>query len=133
MKSTLSVDLSGLSRLGCMRHTVEDDRLFSLSARVAYAELCAQAFPSSESDVARKDFSYFVSVESLSDEGYNVFLVESMGEARLIYGLNEDVESVNAVVLRSGEFQSVVREIVAETKSLLIGAGQTADKKMRRP
>jgi hypothetical protein len=99
-----------------MSHAVDDDRLFSLPVRAAYVELFGRAFPSGESEAAINDFKHFVSVESLSDEGYNVFLVESMGEARMIYGLNEDADTVNAVVLQRGEFQAVVNEILAKAK-----------------
>jgi hypothetical protein len=113
-RSTLGVDLHGLSMLHCMKNAVEDIDLFNLPVGVAYQELCKRAFPSTDSSVENSDFSYFVSVESLSDDGHNVFLIECETHAKLIYGFNNDPESLCEITLRRGEFQEVAREAVAK-------------------
>jgi hypothetical protein len=93
-RSTLEVDLHKLSKLHCMSNPVEDCHLFNCSAKVAYHELYKRAFPSMDSDGASNDFTHFVSVESLSDDEHNVFLVECEAKAKMIYGFNEDSSSI---------------------------------------
>lgn len=112
--STLGVDLSMLSRLHCMRNAVEDADLFHLSSQDAYRELCNRAFPSLDSDAENNDFKHLVSAESLSDEGNYIFLVEYAESAKLVYGLKEDSRGADQVVLARGEFQSVVRDVLAK-------------------
>lgn len=112
--STLGVDLRMLSRLHCMQNSVEDESLFHLSPQDAYRELCGRAFPLLDSGAESNDFTHLVSAESLSDEGYYVFLIECAESARLIYGLNENSSEVNEVRLARGEFQSVVRDVLAK-------------------
>jgi hypothetical protein len=99
-----------------MSNSVEDDRLFNLPISDAYQELCSRAFPSMDSDAEHNDFTHLVSAESLSDEGCYVFLVESLGQAKLIYGFNQDPSSIGEVVLKRGEFQSVVADAIAQSK-----------------
>ncbi|MBR8456641.1 immunity 42 family protein [Burkholderia dolosa] len=113
--STLGVDLSMLSRLHCMRNTVEDADLFHISPEDAYRELCNRAFPSMDSDAESNDFTHLVSAESLSDEGYYIFLVEYDESAKLIYGFKENSREAGEVVLVRGEFQSVVRDVLAKS------------------
>lgn len=91
-----------------MSHSVQDERLFKLQASEAYGELCSRAFPATESDAEISDFTHLASAESLSDDGYNVFLVESAREAKLIFGFNDDPNSVTDTILSLGEFQAVV-------------------------
>jgi len=107
-RSTLTVDLEMLSRLHCMSHAVEDDNLFRLPVTEAYIELCSRAFPAVDSDVESIDFTHLVSAESLSDDGYYVFLVESAGQAKLIYGFKENYDNIIEILLSYGEFQGVV-------------------------
>jgi hypothetical protein len=91
-----------------MSHSVEDERLFKLQASEAYGELCNRAFPPTDFDAETNDFTHLASAESLSDDGYNVFLVESAREAKLILGFNDDPDSVTDTILALGEFQAVV-------------------------
>ncbi|HHY6927008.1 Imm42 family immunity protein [Burkholderia ambifaria] len=111
--STLGVDLSMLARLYCMKNSVEDVDLFHRSPADAYRELCARAFPSLDSDAESNDFTHLVSAESLSDEGNYVFLIECAESAKLIYGFKEDENSIGEIVLGCGEFQSVIRDVLA--------------------
>ncbi|WP_231337523.1 Imm42 family immunity protein [Paraburkholderia sprentiae] len=98
-RSTLGVDLSMLSRLHCMKNSVEDADLFHRSQQDAYRELCARAFPSMDSDAADSDFNHLVSAESLSDDGNYVFLIEYAGLAKLIYGFQENSSEIGEVIL----------------------------------
>jgi hypothetical protein len=110
--STIGDDISLLSVTNCMKHDVEDSRLFNLPVIDAYVELCAAAFPSMDSDAEDSDYRHLISVGSLLDDGHNVFLVESGEEARLIYGFNEDASSVFDIFLKRGEVQSIIRKAV---------------------
>lgn len=112
LRSTLGVDMHALSTLCFMNNNVRDDKLFKMTATDAYSELCARAFPSMDSDVQENDWTHLVSVESLSDEGHNVFLVESGEGAKLLYGRGDDLRTVREVSLKRGEFQEVVNEVM---------------------
>ena len=92
-----------------MLHSVDDDRVFNAVVADAYEELYARAYPSMDSSAESNDFRHLVSVPSLSDEGHNVFLVESGSQARLIYGADGDPSNVFDVFIERGEFQRVVR------------------------
>ncbi|MFM0320964.1 immunity 42 family protein [Caballeronia glebae] len=118
LRSTLSVDLHMLETLHCMRHGVENEHLFHMPLVHAYNELLDRAFPDIDSDAEDNDFTYLVSAESLSDDGYNVFLVEFEEKARLIYGSKRDVSSTRDLLLKRGEFQLVVREAIKKYKDL---------------
>jgi len=111
-RSTLGVDLNRLSKLHCMSNAVEDIDLFNRSASDAYNELCQRAFPPADSDAESSDFTHFVSIESLSDDEHNVFLVECAAQAKLIYGFDQDPSSIYEVALRRGEFQETARAII---------------------
>jgi len=119
LRSTLGDDIGSLEISHCMKHSVEDERIFNLPAHDAYRDLCSRAFPSVDSDAEDSDFRYLVSVNSsLSDEGWNVFLVEHAEEAKLIYGFNQNADKVNEVILRRGEFQQVAREAIEKFRIL---------------
>jgi Immunity protein 42 len=96
-RSTLGVDLHRLSKLHCVNNAVEDMDLFNRLVNSAYHELCKRAFPPMDSDAQNNDFIHFVSVESLSDDEHNVFLVECAAQAKLIYGFNQDPSSIYEV------------------------------------
>lgn len=115
--STLGVDLSRLEKLYCINNSVEDGRLFKLPVAQAYKELCERTFPSLDSELESSDFRYLVSSESLSDEGHYFFLVEFSGQARLIYGFQEETSSVYETFLALGEFQRVVRNATSLSRS----------------
>ncbi|MFL9865183.1 immunity 42 family protein [Paraburkholderia fungorum] len=117
LKSTLAVDLNLLSGLNCMKHSVEDVRLFNLPTSSAYAELVARAFPPMDSDAADSDYRHLVSIGSLLDDDNNVFLVESGEQAKLIFGSRSEISTSREVVLTRGEFQSVVRGAIAKSKT----------------
>lgn len=112
LNSTLGVDLNLLSGVHCFKGDVVDERLFSLPASDAYIELCEKAFPDMDSDVEDSDYKHLASVGSLLDAGYNVFLVESKDQAKLIVGFKNDIASVKQVILNRGEFQQVVRDAI---------------------
>lgn len=112
IRSTLGVDLHRLSKLHCLSNAVEDVDLFNSSVDSAYYELCKRAFPPMDSEVESNDFTHLASVESLLDDGHNVFLVECAAQAKLIYGFNQDPSSIYEVALVRGEFQEVVREAI---------------------
>ncbi|WP_269507235.1 immunity 42 family protein [Burkholderia sp. IMCC1007] len=109
LRSTLGADLHRLSLMSIMNHPVENEEMFNLPPWFAYQRLCKLAFPSLDSDAEVSDFTYLVSPESLSDEGYYLFLVELGEHAKLISGFKEDLSSVRQVILKRGEFQDVVR------------------------
>lgn len=111
LNSTLGVDLNLLSGLHCVTNSVEDDRLFSLPLVDAYKELCAKAFPSMDSNAGDSDYTHLVSVGSLLDKGYNVFLIESGDQAKLVYGFNDEISSIREIALSRGEFQTVISDI----------------------
>jgi hypothetical protein len=117
LRSTLGVDMHALSTLHCMRVSVSDDRLFSLATIDAYSEFYASAFPSMDSGAQENDWTHLVSVESLSDNGYNVFLVESDEDAKLLYGRGNELSTVREVTLKRGEFQAVVRAAIEKSKT----------------
>lgn len=110
--STIDVDVSNLAALRCMSESIDDEELFSESTLIAYEHLCARAFPDMDSDMVESDFTHFVSTESLSDNGHNIFLVESAESSRVIYGFGGDLSTVFDVSLRKGEFQSIVRKLI---------------------
>jgi len=112
LRSTLGVDLHGLSLLRCMNHAVEDKELFNSPPEIAYERLRERAFPSLDSDAEASDFAHVVSAESLSDEGHYLFLVEAGEQAKLIVGFKDDIGSVRQVILKHGEFQEVVRDAI---------------------
>ncbi|SAK99069.1 hypothetical protein AWB82_07267 [Caballeronia glebae] len=116
--STLGVDLNLLSAVDSMKSSVEDERLFSAMVVNVYKELCEKAFPSIDSDAEKSDFKHLISVGSLLDDGHNVFLIEWKDQARIIYGHDEDVDSVMDVMLDREKFQSVVREAIKKYKDL---------------
>jgi hypothetical protein len=95
-----------------MKNDVSDDKLFHLGATDAYAELHANAFPSIDSDVPDNDWTHLVSVESLSDDGYNIFLIESGDGAKLLCGRGNDLLSVREITLKRGEFQAIANEAI---------------------
>ncbi|MET3823712.1 hypothetical protein ACVK00_005311 [Burkholderia sp. PvR073] len=109
LRSTLGVDIRSLSLLHSMNHPVESEEMFNLPSNSAYGRLCELAFPSLDSEAEVSDFTHLVSPESLSDEGYYLFLVELGGQAKLIAGVKDDLSSVRQVILKRGEFQEVVR------------------------
>ncbi|MCA7925295.1 immunity 42 family protein [Burkholderia cenocepacia] len=109
LRSTLGVDIHGLSLLNSMNNPVENEEIFNLPQNSSYKRLCKLAFPSLDSDAEFSDFTHLVSPESLSDEGYYMFLVEFGEQAKLISGFKEDLSSVRQVILKRGEFQDVVR------------------------
>ncbi|MEY8174848.1 immunity 42 family protein [Burkholderia multivorans] len=114
LRSTLGVDLHGLSLLYSMKHSVENEEIFNLPIESAYNRLCELAFPSIDSDIEISDFTYLVSPESLSDEGHYLFLVELGEQAKLIAGVQDDLSSVREVILKRGEFQEVVRGAIEQ-------------------
>jgi hypothetical protein len=97
-----------------MKNTVEDADLFHRSPPDAYSELCKRAFPPMDSNVESNDFAHLVSAESLSDEGHYFFLIEHAKLAKLLYGFKESSREIGEIVLARGEFQSVVREVLAK-------------------
>ncbi|MCK4125797.1 immunity 42 family protein [Ralstonia pseudosolanacearum] len=115
--STVGTDVSLLSSMECMKVGVEDARLFELSADKAYMEIYERAFPDMDSDAEESDYKHFVSPPSLMDEGHIFFLVESGDLAKLIYGFKRDASSVIEVVMRRGEFQSVVCSVIDRWKA----------------
>jgi hypothetical protein len=117
MRSTLGVDLNLLSSLTCVKQSVDDERLFNLPITVAYAELVERAFPAMDSDAEDSDYKHLVSVGSLLDEGHDVFLVESGGQAKLLFGSRNETLTVREVILTRGEFQSVVRDAIAKSNT----------------
>ncbi|MBR8070653.1 immunity 42 family protein [Burkholderia cenocepacia] len=112
LRSTLGVDIHGLSLLNSMDHPVENEEIFNFPQNSAYKRLCKLAFPSLDSDAEVSDFTHLVSPESLSDEGHYMFLVEFGEQAKLISGFKEDLSSVRQVILKRGEFQGVVRSAI---------------------
>lgn len=116
LRSTLGVDLHMLETLYCMGNSVENERIFNLPLERAYDELLGSAFPEIDSDAENNDFTYLASAESLSDDGYNVFLVEFEEQARLIYGLKRGDGLVRDAFIKRGEFQLVVREAIKRYK-----------------
>lgn len=95
-----------------MKSSLENAALFYLPALDAYEELRMRAFPEMDSDAEDSDFDNLVSPESLLDDGYEVFLVESGKDAKLICGSNKGNSSdVFEFVLKCGEFQMVVRRL----------------------
>ncbi|UYR09396.1 immunity 42 family protein [Ralstonia pseudosolanacearum] len=118
LRSTLGVDFSVLENRHCMKSSLENAALFYLPALDAYEELRMRAFPEMDSDAEDSDFDNLVSPESLLDDGYEVFLVESGKDAKLICGSNKGNSSdVFEFVLKCGEFQMVVREAAARWKA----------------
>lgn len=117
LNSTLGVDLNLLSAMNCLKRSLEDADLFGLHAKDAYAELVARAFPSMNSDAEESDYRHLVSVGSLLDEGHQVFLVESGENAKLIFGRRIEPSVVHELVMPRGEFQSVVRDVLAKSKA----------------
>ncbi|WP_246831212.1 Imm42 family immunity protein [Pandoraea sp. SD6-2] len=119
MKSTLGVDFYRLKSMYSMGNSVEDEELFKLPDQVAYKNLCSRSFPPLDSDAENSDFRYLVSAESLSDDGWYVFLVEFGTQAKLIFGFENDPNSVGQVVLERGEFQRVVAESIEKSGCLI--------------
>lgn len=116
-RSTIEVDLYRLSQLYCMNNAVEDSHFFNLASIDAYRILCERAFPSIDFTAEHSDFTHLVSAESLSDDGHYLFLVENMGHAKLVYGFRDDPQSVFEVSVGLGEFQSVVRDALTNSRN----------------
>ncbi|MBI0329327.1 immunity 42 family protein [Burkholderia plantarii] len=118
-RSTIDVDINGLRNFSCLKNSIENELLFNLSACQAYDRLYEITFPSIESGNVN-DFSYYVTTESLSDDGYSVFLVEFESKAKLIFGRAEGVGNIGEFFLDRGEFQLVVSKVL-ENKNDLMG------------
>lgn len=117
LDSTLGVDLNLLSGVNCITADVVDERLFNLPASDTYIELVGKAFPEMDSDAEDSDYKHLVSVGSLLDAGYNVFLVEFKEQAKLIWSKRNAMPAVREITLKRGEFQSVVRDILGKSKT----------------
>ncbi|MGK8208891.1 immunity 42 family protein [Burkholderia cenocepacia] len=114
LNSTLGVDINLLSSVNCLDNDVEDDELFNLPALTSYAKLVERAFPGVDSDAEYSDYKHLVSVGSLLDDGFRVFLVESGDRAKLIWGDRGDASIVHEFILNRGEFQNVVRAAISQ-------------------
>ncbi len=102
-----------------MGKDVEDVTLFDLPTVDAYTEIMRRAFPDMDSDAEDNDFTHLISPESLLDEGYNVFLIESGTAAKLICGSDkESLPGTFEFKLNRGEVQVVIREAVARWKTI---------------
>lgn len=112
LNSTIGVDLNLLSDVNSITGEVLDTRLFNLPASDAYNELIERAFPDMNSKREDSDYKHLVSVGSLLDAGYKVFLIESADQAKLVWGGPDAIPTVREVVLARGEFQSVVRDAI---------------------
>jgi hypothetical protein len=116
LNSTLGVDLNLLSGVNSITGDVLDERLFQLPASNAYNELVEKAFPDMDSEATDSDYKHLVSVGSLLDAGYNVFLVESAEQAKLIWSNRHGIPTVREVTLARGEFQQVVRDTIEKLR-----------------
>lgn len=110
--STIGDDFGLLEASHCMNESTEDAKLFNSPVTEAYQELCAQAYPSMDSNAEKNDFTHIASPPSLSDEGNCIFLVEYNEKAKLICGMGADLSSVFEVYLERGEFQLVVSKAI---------------------
>ncbi len=70
-----------------------------------------------DSGAERSDFTHLISVGSLMDEGHNVFLVEAGNDAKVIYGLNNDLSTVFEHFLERGEVQVIAKKAVVSWKA----------------
>ncbi|MBF5013146.1 immunity 42 family protein [Burkholderia pseudomultivorans] len=113
LNSTLGVDINLLSSVNCLGNDVRDDELFNLPALTSYERLVERAFPGMNSDARYSDYKHLVSVGSLLDDGFRVFLVESGDRAKLIWGDRGDASIVHEFILSRGEFQNVVRAAIS--------------------
>ncbi|WP_373287769.1 Imm42 family immunity protein [Silvimonas amylolytica] len=59
----------------------------------------------------RQCYSLF-SDRNISDEGCYIFLAECDGEARVIWGYQDDEDTAREFILKKGEFQSVVQSLL---------------------
>lgn len=118
LNSTLGADLNLLSGVNAVLADVVDEKLFKLPASDAYNELVEKAFPDMDSEAEDSDYKHLVSVGSLLDAGYNVFLVEFGEHAKLIWGKRDAIPSVREVTLARGEFQSVVNDAIRRAKAV---------------
>lgn len=114
LRSTLGVDVHMLRSTYVMNNSVEDETLFNLPPHMAYKNLCLRAFPSMDSEAEYSDFNNLVSSESLSDEGWNVFLVEFDVQAKIIFGFGSAESSVRQVIVERGYFQKIVKEMIVK-------------------
>ncbi|MDS0793016.1 immunity 42 family protein [Burkholderia pseudomultivorans] len=114
LNSTIGVDINLLSSVNCMDGDVEDDELFNLPALTSYAKLVERAFPGMDSDAEYSDYKHLVSVGSLLDDGFRVFLVESGDRAKLIWSGRGDASIVHEFILNRGGFQNVVRAAISQ-------------------
>ncbi|WDR86721.1 immunity 42 family protein [Burkholderia ambifaria] len=114
LNSTLGADINLLSSVNCLANDVEDKELFDLPASTSYAKLVEKAFPGMDSDAEFSDYTHLVSVGSLLDAGFQVFLVELGDRAKLIWGDEEDASVVHEFILTRGEFQRVVRDAICQ-------------------
>lgn len=113
LDSTIGVDVNLLSSLPCLDGSVEETDLFDLPSSVSYALLVEKAFPKMESNVTGNDCRNVVSVGSLLDSGFQIFLIESRDQAKLVWGRRKEGGVVHELILRRGEFQRVVRDVVS--------------------
>lgn len=112
LNATLDSDISLLSVMNCMKESVEDKILYELPVSVSYAELSKRAFPGTDSSATESDYKHLVAVGSLLDDGHKIFLIESGDDAKLIWS-NEKLDSrISEFLLKRGEVQGVVRDIV---------------------
>lgn len=85
-----------------------------MPASTSYAKLVEKAFPGMDSDAEFSDYTHLVSVGSLLDAGFQVFLVELGDRAKLIWGDEEDASVVHEFILTRGEFQRVVPDAICQ-------------------
>lgn len=109
-KSTIGTDLVALRRLPCMSIPPVDEHLFHLPSKEGYEEIYKKAFPEENSQVKDSDYKHLASPVSLSDDGYNIFLIEWGQQGKLVYGEDGEKNWLGEVVMKIGEFQGVVNE-----------------------
>ncbi|WP_199027148.1 Imm42 family immunity protein [Ralstonia sp. ASV6] len=117
MNSTLSIDLYDMENLYCMNNSVRNDTFFQLPAKKLITELQKLSFPTMDSNVEKSDFTYFLSPQSLSDEGHDFFIVENGDLARIIYSNKDDESSILEITMDVGKFQSIARNAIASYRT----------------
>ncbi|WP_186229022.1 immunity 42 family protein [Burkholderia gladioli] len=113
LDATIDVDVNLLSSLNCLESDVEDAELFNLPASVSYERLVERAFPKMDSNVEMNDYRNLVSVGSLLDAGFQVFIIEFEDQAKLVWGRRGKDDAVHELILKRGEFQGVVRDVIS--------------------
>lgn len=118
--ASIGTNVMNLRNLDCMNLSLESKELFSLPLKELYCRLHQRAFPVSESDVDKSDYSHLISTESLLDQDHIFFLVNWEKMSKVIYGRWLDVGSFREATFSRGTFEAAAKDLISNWDQFLM-------------